>query len=125
MDPIATVLAVLPEFGPALEQYRSDWVETPSLCADFTALTQFVTDRIEGGQTDGLEALFACLEPLVAGGGEVGDAVATCFLENLLNVTPQRIPARVWIPLLGPASRKFCRAWDQFTGVKTEGLWDD
>ena len=28
-----------------------------------------------------------------------------------------------FVPYLGQESREYCKAWDQFTGVRTEGLW--
>lgn len=60
---------------------------------------------------------------MVEGDNEVKDAVATCFLENLLNVASAgRIDASKFVDLLGPESRAYCRAWDEFTGVHTEGL---
>lgn len=57
------------------------------------------------------------------GASAVQDAVATCFLENLINaVAWGDIPPTSFIHLLGEESKKYCKAWDEFTGVKTEGL---
>lgn len=54
---------------------------------------------------------------------EVKDAVATCFLENLINAVGWgKFPASRFVHLLGKESKKYCRAWDEFTGVKTKGL---
>jgi hypothetical protein len=60
---------------------------------------------------------------MLQGDDAVKDAVATCFLENLINRTSAGdIPAANFVHLLGPESVAYCKAWDEFTGVKTEGL---
>jgi hypothetical protein len=73
-----------------------------------------------------IKEIFSLIEFfMVKGNQDVQDAAATCFLENLIN-------SASWGPLkpesflcyLGPESKKYCKAWDEFTGVKTEGLWD-
>jgi hypothetical protein len=52
-------------------------------------------------------------------------AACTCFLENLINIADAgRVKYERFIPYLGKNSKNFCRAWDEFTGVKSPGLWD-
>lgn len=54
------------------------------------------------------------------------NAICTCFLENLLNhASAGDVDYDRFIPLLGPKSREYCKAWDQFTGVRSPGLWTD
>lgn len=54
------------------------------------------------------------------------NAACTCFLENLLNrASAGRILYNRFIPYLGEKSKEFCRAWDEFTGVKSPGLWEN
>lgn len=62
---------------------------------------------------------------LIEGDAEVKNAVATCFLENILNITPREVQPHTFVPYLGQKSREFCKGWDSYTGVFTEGLWDD
>jgi hypothetical protein len=51
-------------------------------------------------------------------------AVATGYLESLLaQASSGAIDFRSIAGTLGPESSKYCRAWDTFTGVKTDGLW--
>lgn len=57
------------------------------------------------------------------GDEDVQTAAATCFLENLMNRTPELIDPQRFVPLLGHESKEYCRAWDEFCGVRTEGLW--
>lgn len=53
-------------------------------------------------------------------------SACSCFLENLINrASAKRISYERFIPYLGEKSREYCRAWDEFTGVKSPGLWDE
>lgn len=70
-----------------------------------------------------IEEIFQYIEFLMVNGDEdTQTAVATCFLENILNVTPSQIDPKCFLLYLGPQSKEYCRAWDSFTGVQTEGL---
>lgn len=45
------------------------------------------------------------------------------FLENLVNSSSNgRFGSKDFTKFLGPKSIEYCKAWDEFTGVKTEGL---
>jgi hypothetical protein len=64
--------------------------------------------------------LFRLLEDVLANGGAAdGDAVATGFFEALLNAWDAGFDLRSVWPALGPDSRAYCRAWNDFTGVET------
>lgn len=55
---------------------------------------------------------------------DIDNAACTCFLENLLNIaSSNEIDYSRFIPYLGEKSKEYCRAWDEFTGVKSPGLW--
>ena len=118
------LLETYPQFQPAFKAHVAAWEGDPrSLCSDFSALGEFVMDEISAGRMAQMPELFELVERLMnQGTKDVQDAVATCFLENLLNSTPHRIPPESFVLLLGPESRKYCRAWDEFSGVKTPGL---
>lgn len=54
------------------------------------------------------------------------NAACTCFLENLINTASfGTIEYSRFIPFLGEKSKEYCRAWDEFTGVKSPGLWEN
>ena len=56
--------------------------------------------------------------------GDFDEAACVCFLENLLNwASGGDISYGRFIPYLGEKSKEYCRAWDEFTGVKSPGLW--
>ena len=87
--------------------------------------SRYVTDLlIQKKQDDSLiDEIFTYMEfLLINGDDDVQNAAATCFLENILNRTPEQIDPKRYVDYLGPESRKYCQAWDEFTGVKTEGL---
>jgi hypothetical protein len=103
-----------------LEEWK-DWKGLPiTACSDLSAFADYIDSQITSNQMIPLEPIFNLIEKLmIEGDEEVRTAVATCFLESLQNMnTPQDI----WVPLLGPQSREYCKAWDDFTGVQTEGL---
>ncbi len=67
--------------------------------------------------------LFALVETYIAGGQQdLRDAAATCFIENLQNVS-DNVDSELWVPYTGKATRQFALAWDEFTGVKTNALY--
>ncbi len=97
--------------------------ESPSACRFFSVLADYIDQKIRDQQCCPLAEIFSLIEQLMLSGDEnVKTAAATCFLENLQN---QEAPPEVWVPLLGLASSDFCKAWDEFTGVATPGLWPD
>jgi hypothetical protein len=116
--------------------FQSDWQEhldwwdgdTPGFSNDMSAFSHYVLALLKNNKdSQEIKDIFILIEQLVSKGDEeVKNSACTCFLENLINATSwERVHASTFIYLLGPESRKYCKAWDEFTGVKTEGLWDD
>lgn len=73
-----------------------------------------------------MEEIFLLIESfLKEGDRDLQDAAATCFLENLINYAAWgSLKPETFLCYLGIESKKYCKAWDEFTGTKTEGLWD-
>ncbi len=74
-----------------------------------------------------LKEIFLLVEFFLNDGNQdVQSAVATCFLEGLINfISHDRLTSeKLMTYLVGKESIEHCKAWDEFTGVKTEGLWD-
>ncbi|HEV7301789.1 MAG TPA: hypothetical protein VGN72_20800 [Tepidisphaeraceae bacterium] len=69
-------------------------------------------------------AMWCTVEHLLSKGNEeVKNAVATGLIEAVLDeISAGRLDASVIVNHLGPRTKAYCRAWDQFTGFKTEGL---
>lgn len=118
-----------PGFKDAWEKEVNDiWDgDNPGLSLTLAGFSHYIKDLIAENNVnnkDTIELAFKLAEKfMVEGDSRVQDAVATCFLENLINaVAWGRIPASGFVHLLGEESRKYCKAWDDFTGVKTEGV---
>lgn len=92
-------------------------------CGVFSAFTSYVTAQLRSGSLQDMPDIFQFIERCMLSDEEVSTAAATCFLENLINRTPDPIDPASFVPLLGPESRKYCKAWDDLQGVKTPGLW--
>jgi len=121
------VLKRIPEFETAWRHHREYWGDQEAgLCNDVSALTHFVSDLLAQNSLSLMPEIFACAEWLLAHGDEkVHDAVATCFLESLQNLASHgKFSTTLFVPFLGPLSRASCKGWDDFTGVKTDGLYD-
>ena len=118
------VLQRVPQFSERWQAHLNYWQrEQAGLCLDIAEFAHFVIDLIKGRQTEDLPGIFDIIEELMVDGDEnVRTAVATCFLENLLNLVPDRLPPERFVHLLGPASRTYCIAWDTFTGIPTPDL---
>lgn len=88
-----------------------------------STFADFVKERIVNAESSEVARIFDLIEHLLVFGDEdVQTAATTCCLENILNVTPSKIPPERFVRFLGPKSREFCRAWDEFTGITTPGL---
>ncbi len=104
--------------------------EKPGLCAVFSTFSDYIADNLkENNVRIDFVKVFDFVEMLLKEGDqETQDSAATCFLENLINFTSSlddTLPPKTFVHLLGPESRAYCKAWDEFTGVKTEGLWNE
>lgn len=119
-------LRVVPGFRQPLEDLREDWEPDPvALSIEMSEFSWFVAGLLkDAGRSEQVEAALAFVEDLLVRGDEaLKDAAATSFLENLLNqVSGGELDPATFVDLLGPQSRAYCKAWDEFTGVKTPGL---
>ena len=86
--------------------------------------SHFVAARLAQEPTEELQRIFQFVESnLTDDGSDLDNALCTCFLENLMNRVPETIEASRLVPLLGPKARRFCRGYDEWCGMRTEGLW--
>lgn len=123
----AALLSMCPDFAERLNDERDLYaLEDGALSVSglFAIFSHYVAARLEGGFDPALRPVFEYVENKITDDQyEVDTAVTTCFLENLMNRVPSTIAPSALVPLLGPKSREFCRGWDEFCGVKTDGLW--
>jgi hypothetical protein len=120
------ILACFPAFEERWNEESLFWPAagiSPTACGILAELSGLIAEHLMRKEIAGIPAVFALMEQLLVDGTEeVRDAAATCFLENLHNRVPEKIDPQSFVPFLGPQSREYCRAWDQFCGTTTEGL---
>lgn len=125
---INLIIKQFPGFEEMWAEHIDWWGgENPGLSNNMAVFSRYTIKLLqddEKNQTE-LKNIFLLIEKfIVDGSDEVKDAAATCFLENVMNATSwKKIPSSSFIHLLGRESKSFCKAWDKFTGIKTEGLW--
>ncbi len=121
------LLKVEPNYKEQYTRYLELRKRPPTMSGDITNFSDFVVEQLTSGIYKNAADVFQSVESLLhdeASNDEVKDAVCTCFLENLINYASNgRIPYESFVPLLGPKSVEYCKGWDEFTGVKTPGLW--
>jgi hypothetical protein len=120
---IAEILESFPGFQSQWQEHIEYWGgEEPGLCNDLSEFSDYVSNLIVSEDSKKLNDIFNLIEKfMVQGEHSVKEAVATCFLENLVNTLPPNF-TKGFVDFLGSESKAYCVAWDEFTGVKTEGL---
>lgn len=124
-DCMRIVLRSVPEFYPAWKAHLEYWEgEEAGLSNDLSEFSHFVIENIKEMKDGRKKEIFSLVERLLEEGDrEVKDAVATCFLENLLNASSsERLSPEDFVGFLGGGAKSYCKSWDEFTGVKTPGL---
>jgi len=123
---IPSLINACPPFYRTLVVTADQWLKEDghiSSRAVMSILSQFVIERLVNYEYDHITELFAMTEEfMISDSEDLQNATATCFLENLLNATPERLDSASFVSLLGPESKEYCRAWDTFTGVKASGI---
>lgn len=120
------ILDNIPEFRNSWEKHLNYWDgEEAGLCNDVSSFTDFTIVKIGDENQKLLTTIFGVTENLLKDGDEeVRTVIATCFLENILNVVSAgKIASSSFVDLLGENSKEYCKKWDEHTGVKTMGLW--
>lgn len=124
-DFLSKFLSDLGYTASEIEEQLSYQPKDTDLWGDMIAFSHYVIDLLRVRETPSsyIQDIFAYTEYLLLQGDEdVQNAVCTCFLENILNVTPEQVDPKRFVQYLGEESRSYCRTWDAFTGVCTEGL---
>ena len=86
---------------------------------------QYTIDVIKANDKSEMKRIFDFVEYLVSeADNAVQTAMTTGYLEYLMN-EPEEIQFKTIVKYLGNNSIEYCKAWDKFTGVKTEGLWNN
>ncbi len=114
-----------PEFIPYWEAEISLWGEE-GILALFSPFSSYTIEVIKANNPSQLKKIFDSVEFLISEGDEsVKNGVATVFLEDLMKQDPAEFEFKTICPYLGKNSIGYCRDWDEFCGVRTDGLWTD
>lgn len=124
-------LAKIPNLKESLVMSVDDWLQDDGtmsvslLCVNLARGVKIFFES-EEKSVEKFKDIFNVVEHLLVASEskEIKDAVTTCFLESLLNAPPENISCN-WTQYLGDKSRDFCRAMDDFHGVRTVGLYED
>ena len=88
-------------------------------------LSSLVVKEFVVSEYDWSVELFELIELFVSDGdSNVSNAACTCFIENLQNTASNdnEFEYSHFVSLLGTKSREYAKYWDDFTGVKTDGI---
>jgi hypothetical protein len=120
------LISLCPEFAAVWNRQCDLWTADDgsfTVHGVFAVFSDYIADRLGRAADPDLLRVFEYVESKVTDdNSDVDNAACTCFLENLMNRVPETIPPQHLVPFLGPKSRRFCRAWDEWCGVKTQGL---
>lgn len=115
-----------PKFIPYWDSYVNYWGMNQGITIQMIPFSEYVVDVIKTNNIIEIKNIFDFVEFLLCNGDEsIQNAVATSFLEYLLNKAPDEIKFNVFAKYLGENTIKYCKAWDEFTGIKTKGLWEN
>ncbi|MEV6977402.1 hypothetical protein [Kitasatospora sp. NPDC093806] len=106
--------------GPVVDTAEEDEDDVPPLTVRLGTLGAVFGEQSAEFAPEQSRRVLRLLERILAeGGDEDGTAVATGFFEAVLNAWDEGFDLRsVWTDV-GPQSRAHCRAWNDFTGVRT------
>jgi len=115
-------------FRAAYKQLVEEWSpDAPPVTIIFSSLGRSFCSHSSMSSKLALMNICAVIEELMSRGDDaVQDAVATGMLEAMLaESSAGRFDMSTLTPFLGTHTKAYCRAWDEFTGIHTPGLYDD
>lgn len=113
----AELLAICPDFKEWWDKERNWWTMEDghfTIYGLFAAFSHYIANCLiqdSYSETEMIKVFNFIESKLRKEDFDMYNAVATCFLENLMNRIDIISPNK-FIPLLGPISREFCQAWD-------------
>lgn len=114
-----------PNFIPYWESYIGSFGLAVGVTLQVFPLCDYTIDVMKSNDESETKRIFDFVEFLLDEGDDyLQTALATSYLEYLMNKDPDEIQFRKFSKYLGKNSIDYCRAWDEFMGCKTEGLWD-
>jgi hypothetical protein len=125
-DCIKLIKQNFPDFIPYWEDYIRDFGEDNGLIVQMLPFGKYTIEIINSENYIHLKRIFDFVEYLICEGDDyVQTALTTSYLEYLMSKDPDEIQFSKFAKYLGENSIEYCRAWDEFTGVRTKGLWEE
>jgi hypothetical protein len=124
---IATLLAGCSEVLRAeLERVQEYWTpDAPPPTVALGALGTALIETLTSVTDDELCRIASTVEQVLVEGSEnAKNAVATGFLEAVLSASDDEPTATRFLRKLGHHSQEYCKAWNQFCGIRTPGVGD-
>lgn len=120
------IIEKLPNVSAYLEKFNEDFGPDMGITIQMIPFAEYTVDALRKEDDTELKKIFELVEFLLDNGNEaVKDAMATGYLECLMHKDPDKIKFRGFVKFMGSHSIEYCRAWDEFTGCRTDGLWDE
>jgi hypothetical protein len=115
-----------PHFLHYWDKFIQDFGADEGLSIQMIPFGDYAIDMIKSNNVSQIIRIFDFVEYMLIDGDEpVQNAIATSFLEYLQNQDPDEIQFSKFSKYMGKEAIAYCKAWDEFTGCRTEGLWDN
>ncbi len=115
-----------PKFLSYWKEYIRSFGSDSGIHIQMIPFIDYALDAIRSNDEAEMKKIFDFVEFLICKGDEsVQSAMTTSFLEGLMAQDPKEIKFTTFVKYMGENSIAYCRAWDKFTGIRTEGLWED
>lgn len=122
---VQILMSKFPKFVRYWESEIEEQGFASSIMAQMKPLIDYVIDLARNEEMDELKKVFEFVEFLVAHGDDaVQTAITTGFLEGLMHSDREKFKFKFICRFLGVETKSYCRAYDEFTGMRTKGLWD-
>jgi hypothetical protein len=124
---LEALCAVAPALAATVASSREEWApDEPPATIVLGELGTALVESCDALGDGALEGAARVIETaLEHGSKDVQDAVATGLIEAAMNAATRDPRGVRFLRQLGPLARGYARAWDEFGGVKTPGIWDD
>ena len=114
-----------PKFISYWETYISDHGSDLGITIQMLPFSKYTIDVVKSNNNEEMVKIFSFVEFLLCNGDDdVQTAITTSYLEYLMSKDPDEIQFTTFVRYMGKNSIEYCRAWDEFTGVRTKGLWE-
>ncbi len=132
MSEILDLVKKLETFTPGFSVVWEKWMEEdlefgdgtkPSEHSVFLEYSHFIAKNLDDLDVKRKITLFEYVEAtLKSNNDNLSNAIATCLLENLVQMYTLYKPEN-YFPFLGEESKAYSQGWDDFNGRRTKGLW--